>query len=51
VVSEGDTLGGIAHSIYGDATLWRLLAEANDIDNPLSLRPGQQLIVQPLSSL
>jgi hypothetical protein len=50
VVNEDDTLTGIAYAMYGDATVWRHLAEANRIDNPLKLRPGQRLIVKPLLS-
>lgn len=50
VVSERDTLAGIAFAMYGDAAEWRHLAETNNIDDPLGLRPGQRLIVKPLSS-
>ncbi len=48
VVVEGDTLVGIAFAMYGDATVWRHLAEANNIDDPLGLCPGQRLLITPL---
>ena len=40
VVSDGDSLPSIAYAAYGDATQWRAIAEANGIDDPLSLRRG-----------
>jgi nucleoid-associated protein YgaU len=42
---EGDTLASIAFAEYGDATKWRALAEANDIDDPMRLAPGVELLV------
>lgn len=42
-VRQGETLDRIAALHYGDATLWRKLAEANGIRNPLALRPGTRL--------
>ncbi|HMO60129.1 MAG TPA: peptidoglycan-binding protein [Roseiflexaceae bacterium] len=47
-VREGEQLSVIAYEEYGDARHWRYLAEINQISDPLSLRPGQMLIVQPL---
>jgi nucleoid-associated protein YgaU len=44
----GETLSGIAAAVYDDAELWRPLAVANDIDDPRSLTPGQQLTVPSL---
>lgn len=49
VVTEGDTLAGIAYAMYRDSTVWRHLAETNHIDDPLALRPGQRLLITPLS--
>jgi hypothetical protein len=43
VVKDGDSLPAIAHHNYGDPNRWRLVAEANDIDNPLHLRRGTPL--------
>ena len=42
-VSAGDRLDSIAAQVYGDATLWRLIAQHNDIIDPLTLQPGQSL--------
>lgn len=47
VVSDGDTLASIAWREYDDAALWRGLADLNGIDDPMSLRVGQRLIVPP----
>lgn len=41
----GNTLADLAWREYGDATAWRLIAEANDIDDPLVLIPGQELLI------
>ncbi|HEX5322524.1 MAG TPA: hypothetical protein VFW40_01975, partial [Capsulimonadaceae bacterium] len=38
-----DTLALIAFEEYGDSSLWRLIAQANKIDDPLALTPGQVL--------
>ena len=42
-VRDGDTLPSISYDAYGDATKWRLIAEANGVDNPLHLRRGVPL--------
>lgn len=47
-VTEGDTLWLIAAEEYGDASQWRVIAEANDIHNPRALDPGQELELPPL---
>lgn len=51
VVREGETLVNIAYEEYGDPTVWRHLANINQLSNPLRLRPGQSLIVTPLPTL
>ncbi len=43
VVQEGDTLETIAEQKLGTAEKWKLIAEANGIDDPRSLRVGQKL--------
>jgi hypothetical protein len=43
VVRDGDSLQSIAHHSYGDPNRWRMIAEANGIDNPLHLRRGTPL--------
>jgi LysM repeat protein len=47
VVQQGDTLRGIAQDSYGDAALDDCIAEANDINDPTDLRPGQELVIPP----
>ncbi|MFJ3219205.1 peptidase M23 [Kitasatospora sp. NPDC086801] len=44
-VIAGDSLPLLAWREYGDATAWRTIAEANDIDDPMVLVPGVELIV------
>ena len=43
VVQDGDSLQSIAHRTYGDPNRWRLIAEADGVDNPLHLRRGTAL--------
>ena len=45
VVILGDSLWSIAFKEYGDPGDWRLIADANNIDNPRILNPGQELII------
>jgi nucleoid-associated protein YgaU len=49
IVKEGDTLDWIAHEEYGDAAMWRFIADTNNINNPKILKPGQTLSIAPLS--
>ena len=42
-VRAGDTLPGVAAQQRRDPADWRRIAEANDIDDPLRLTPGQSL--------
>ncbi len=44
-VTAGDRIDTIAYAVYGDASRWRAIADYNDIDDPLTLRAGQQLII------
>ena len=44
-ITGGDSLASIAHQAYGDPALWRLVAEANRIDDPLALRCGEELVL------
>jgi nucleoid-associated protein YgaU len=39
----------IAAEEYGDPRQWRPIADASNVDNPLTLRPGQSLIVPSLA--
>jgi nucleoid-associated protein YgaU len=49
-VTDGDSLQSIAYKNYDDATRWRTLAEANGIDNPLTLRRGHELTIPSLET-
>ncbi|MCE7983958.1 MAG: peptidoglycan-binding protein, partial [Caldilinea sp. CFX5] len=42
-VRGGDRLDNIAAAVYGDPGQWRTIARANDLLDPLALRPGQYL--------
>jgi Contractile injection system tube protein/LysM domain len=48
IVRDGDSLPSIAQEAYGDPTRWRVIAEANEIDDPLRLRRGTALTVPRL---
>jgi nucleoid-associated protein YgaU len=48
VLAEGDRLSLIAAIEYGDAAVWREIAEANDIDNPRLLEFGREIRLPPL---
>jgi nucleoid-associated protein YgaU len=48
VIRDGDTLQSIAYTAYQDATRWRVIAEANGIDDPLSLERGRALAIPRL---
>jgi 5'-nucleotidase len=52
-VQSGDTLLSIAQQVYGDATLWRTIYDANRDtigDNPDQLKIGQTLRIPPKPS-
>jgi hypothetical protein len=44
-VQPGETLDRISARYYGDSNRWRLLANANGIEDPLTIRPGSLLSV------
>ena len=48
---EGDTLAGIAYREYGDPSLWRAVAAANGIDDPMHLRPGSSVLLPAVDEL
>jgi nucleoid-associated protein YgaU len=48
IVKQGDTLWLFAAKEYGDPNKWRLIADANNIDNPRFLKAGMELIIPPL---
>jgi nucleoid-associated protein YgaU len=45
VVQEGETLSGIAARYYSKPGEWRLIAEANDIEDPRRVEPARLLVV------
>jgi len=50
IVKRGETLSSIAGKEFKDPTLWRSIAQANDIDNPRHLAPGRILAIPTLKS-
>ena len=48
VIKDGDTLDWISFEEYGDAAMWRYIAETNNLDNVTKLRLGQRLSIAPL---
>ncbi len=46
-VTQGDRIDLIANNYYGDSRMWRKVANANDLDDPFNLRPGQLLVMPP----
>ena len=49
VVKRGDTLSSIAAEVYLDPALWRIIAEANQVDDPRQLQTGTTLTIPKLS--
>jgi hypothetical protein len=46
-ILEGETLEKLAHEFLGDPGEWREIAKANNIDDPINLQVGAQLIIPP----
>lgn len=49
IAGPGETIDTIAFQEYGDCNKWRLIADFNNLDDPLRLRPGQRLAIPPVS--
>ena len=49
IVAENDRLCLIAAIEYEDPAVWRVIADANDIENPRLLQPGQEILLPPLA--
>jgi hypothetical protein len=47
-LAHGETLDRVAAKHYADATRWRLIAEANNVVDPLALKPGALLVIPEL---
>lgn len=48
VLTQGDSLWMLADEEYGDAGLWRAIAEANGIIKPRKLEPGTEIVIPPV---
>jgi len=50
VVVGRDSLWALAAREYGDAREWRLIADANDLDDPRAIQPGDWLALPPIEN-
>ncbi|HTR14870.1 MAG TPA: LysM peptidoglycan-binding domain-containing protein [Roseiarcus sp.] len=48
LMKRGDTLSSIAGEVYRDPTLWRIIAEANGLDDPRRIPVGVRLNIPKL---
>jgi hypothetical protein len=44
-VIEGETIQSVAFAELGEPNYWRAIADANGIDDPLRVRPGEALVI------
>jgi nucleoid-associated protein YgaU len=51
VIVGNDSLWAMAGREYGDVTLWREIAECNDLDDPRDIQPGDWVTVPALENL
>ncbi|MFA4985749.1 MAG: LysM peptidoglycan-binding domain-containing protein, partial [Candidatus Brocadiia bacterium] len=49
-VAKGDSLEIISKKFYGKKSLWKKIADANNITNPASLKIGQVLVIPEVES-
>jgi LysM repeat protein len=47
-VQPGETLDRIAATHYGNSNRWRLIADANSVDDPFNLKAGRMLAIPEL---
>ncbi len=47
-IRRGESLQDIAAREYDDPAEWRRIADANGIDDPMRLQPGQRLMIPPI---
>jgi len=45
ITRDGDRLDSLAHRVYGDSTLWWVIASANGISDSFFITPGTKLRV------
>lgn len=50
VVIGQDSLWALAAREYKDSAQWKLIAEANDLDDPREITPGQWLVLPPMEN-
>jgi hypothetical protein len=48
VFKNGDSLQSIAFNEFGDSSKWKLIAQTNDIDDPLNVEVGKSLYIPVL---
>lgn len=48
ILHEGDSLWQLAYDYYGAVSHWKLIAEVNDIEDPLNLDPGTEILIPPI---
>ena len=46
-VKEGDCLGVISQKFYGTSKKWRLILEANKLEDETNLRAGMKIVIPP----
>ena len=46
-ILDGETLDQLADEFLGDSGAWREIAELNDIDDPINVPAGTQLVIPP----
>ncbi len=51
VVAEGERLDLLAYRYYADPALWWVIADANDIKNPLRIEVGNRLRIPSKSTV
>lgn len=44
-ITQGETLTYLANRYYKDPKLWYLIADVNDIENPMCLKIGLDIII------
>lgn len=47
-VIQNDTIWNIAHQAYGDSKYWWIIADVNNIEDPIDLEPGVSLLIPDL---
>jgi nucleoid-associated protein YgaU len=50
-VTDQDTLWNIAYKYYKDSKRWHIIADVNNIYNPLELTPGASLLIPDIDQI